>query len=289
MRTTHGVCTRCGIDKPAAEFDTRSDGYRCRVCRECSRARVEAREAKRTRNKVRTVNGREEKFCNECRRWLPKDADHFYRDRRPDRPDKFVGACRVCKVAAQAARRAAILADPERAAAYHEAQRQSRRKWAQKNPERLAEMKNDWRRRAMQNPAYRRRRNESQRMAYRLRREREGLPLPAPVMKAPKIVSTPVLSVGPIVDAITREIERRLSWPSTDPRSNVMQVVCRDYGVDERQYRAWRDGEILSAQFDTVDRILITADLHWWEVFDPDRWPNEAADAEQAFEGAMAA
>lgn len=83
----------------------------------------------------------------------------------------------------------------------------------------------------------------------------------------------PVAPLLPLVE----EFEER--------EGNILRVA-RLLDVSDRTIRRWRDDpDNCEVQLATADRILVAADLLWWEVFDADDWPEAHTRAAELFAG----
>ncbi len=88
------------------------------------------------------------------------------------------------------------------------------------------------------------------------------------------------LPAPPLAAAVRRVIAQRPS------ENGWRDVVCETAGIDTRQIRAWRSGEIPSVEFATVDRVLTRLGLCWWDVYCA---PADYAQAVAVFEPEMVA
>lgn len=61
-----------------------------------------------------------------------------------------------------------------------------------------------------------------------------------------------------------------------------MESACVALGINGRQYRAWRLGEIERVGLATADRVLTRSGRHWWDVWDPVEFPEVAEVMEAA-------
>lgn len=201
---------------------------------------------------------------------------YFYPENRPGRSG-FMAPCKDCKRARVAAYKAAVLADPRRASEFRARAQASRERWEAAHPAEAQKMRTDWERKMRSNRAYRLQRNESQRMAYRLRAEREGREV-APVKEVPgrALRSLPAAPLAAFIEAQAAK--------HGELNGHAHEMVCEQLGVTDRDFRAWRSGERPTVTFQLVDRVLQRTDALWFDVFDESD-PVAHAMAAAVFEG----
>lgn len=214
-----------------------------------------------------------------CSRWLPLGSDLFYAHRRDEAGNAthWRGSCKDCSRARITKYRHATRNDPVLARARDE----SVRKYREAHPEKMKEWGRARYRRDRASKVRWRKRLESQRLDYRLRRERRDGVAPASVrslrVEVQRDQKTPhMLPAAALAAAIDHRIARE---------SGDTERVCFYCGIDDRQLRSWRSGEWTDVQLNVADRVLIGLGLLWWDVW-------EGADAEiaqLAFEGQLAA
>lgn len=275
------ACMHCHEVKPPDAFDFGPGGRRRKgVCRECEAreaAEREQRQAERRTTWKDPRTGRMVRRCSGCREVKPL-ATAFGWLNRAHTQRQWI--CRQCVSKRQTERRRARVKDPELAEAIRARERFYKRRWKARNPERhLAGVRRRIERRKL-DPEQTARRQEADRMRYRLRAERNGTD-PAEMKRARGATMTvegemmPTLPALPLAEAIGRALRRR-------PDSTV-ETVCGEIGIPARTYTAWRAGERQSVQFDVADRVLTRLGLLWFDAYDADRFPEAHARAEELF------
>jgi hypothetical protein len=135
---------------------------------------------------------------------------------------------------------------------------------------------------------------EARRIRTRLKRERQGVALDnirkLPVLEKPPPLEFQRLPVKPLADAINRAAARRrmsfnnpfaVSAYRQGSDDYALRAVCDECRITDRTLRRWMSGEIQTANFDTVDGVLVGLCLNWWDVYDGEHH----ASAEAVFEG----
>lgn len=121
---------------------------------------------------------------------------------------------------------------------------------------------------------------EEQRMRYALRQEQRGTKRRrGSGERVLQEESLPRLPAAPVGNWIASQAEKAWSSSATRP-----EAVCASLGVEPRSYFRWRTEESSEVQFDVVDRILVKGNACWWEIYDPDEWPEEYEKARAVFE-----
>lgn len=293
------ACLRCHETKPAGEFDLGPTGRRHRgVCRACLAAEADAKRRRKEQRQAtwETADGPVRR-CHKCRE-IKLVYTGFYRIHAHVNGLSAYGyECRSCQIARVIRRERKLLQDPARAAQRRASKTEQQRRWRARNQERAAAIQRAYRKRLMSDPDRHQRWLESQRIAYRLRRERAGhelrivdapaaswtyLPI-APLytrIVIPRLAmhlraaigaiardTTPRLAALPdmtdraaVQDAI--EIAARLGFPSVGP-------VADELGVSNRTINAWVRGERPTLRSLVVEEILLRVDMFWWELVEP--------------------
>lgn len=116
--------------------------------------------------------------CKTCGAVLPADRHHYseHLQKRRKRLQRD-GTCRLCRAQQARDRWKAIRADPERYAVVSKQRRDYERKWMAENPEQARAKARRRYYKAVSTPEGRLAVNESQRLMYRLRREKDGVDL----------------------------------------------------------------------------------------------------------------
>jgi hypothetical protein len=291
------ACHDCGEVKPADAFDygdgTRGKGVyrrRRRFCRECWERRdadAEEKAARADGNRVtwRRDDGRLVRRCCRCKEVKELEAE-FYNSRRPrydgepvERRKSFM--CRTCQVARVSSyQRQRRERDPETVRAE---KARWQREWRKRNPERARELDEGYEMRRAADPVRRAAKLESDRMAYRLRRLRRGLPVRdiaeppkvSPHLQGDSLPPATNLPARPLMEAVLVAVaeERRVMNPfghplrASDHEIAPLKRVCERAHINERMVNAWQRGERLEVQFAIADRALIGLGLFWWEVW----------------------
>jgi DNA-binding Xre family transcriptional regulator len=267
VRNAPRACFRCHERKPADAFDWGEGGehYRRRraVCIDCYAAE---REGKRIQLATWEEDGELVRRCVACREIKPLEASYYVSRPAASGVSKWAYECKACtsKRTGQAERR--LRDDPVKEARRRAQRSAATLRWRARNPERVREANRRHRARIMADPKRAARLRESNRMSYRLRRERRD--------------GVNVADLRVLLPAVDREHGGHLqSAPLAAAAYARLAVMSRERGVgiDEladaigvggRRLRAWRTGESPSVQFDVADRVLTTLGLMWWEAYD---------------------
>jgi hypothetical protein len=160
-------------------------------------------------------------------------------------------------------------------------------RWRAKNPEAAKASRERYYEGVKQDPERRQRQNENARIARRLRRERDGLPISERRRHEGERAQGKHLGSGRV------HCKPVAAFMESLPGS--LLEVCESIGIDDRIVRRWRteeDGPY--ATVDSVQRVLDALDVQWWEVFDPSlfpglydvlRWLDVADAASRVFDG----
>lgn len=274
-------CAHCHEVLPAEAFDMGPSGKRRRgICRDCTGREAAEREQQRAERRATwkdPESGQMVRRCSRCCLVHPLDDQHFaWADREHTELQWW---CRACATAARAARHKERMGDPEYAARWREQQARQKRAWNGANRERVREIQRRNRERIKRDPVRLGRRQEADRLNYRMRAERRGRDV-ANMRRTPGASRTlereqgGTLPAAPLAAAIGRRVERSEA---------TTQEVCRDLGVNERTYTAWRSGERGQVQMDKADRIIQRMGVNWFDVFDGDVYPEAHARAAELF------
>jgi hypothetical protein len=229
------ACFRCGRVKDADDFPmgsrSRSEGDRRRderrrprrstVCTDCWDAEGERRKARRAQTKQQAATWKEGRCwyrrCAKCLKRKQLCRRNFYSEGRyANGKTRWRYTCRRCDIERVEGLKAAEReADP---AAFRARQAAYMRAWRASNPEAARAASARHRARINANPELRARKNEQQRLNSRMRREREGHDLSAP-MKTKGHVK--YVRSGKTYDA---NPERRVPHP--DGNGDAVPVWC---------------------------------------------------------------
>lgn len=129
---------------------------------------------------------------------------------------------------------------------------------------------------------------EEQRLRRAMNRERSGLPARRRLIEPPNALVDDFdrLPAAPLAAWIDKRIIRG-DTPDGLGHLTAHQTVgsvCAWLGIAEKNLYEWRRGLRSEVQFDVVDRILTNADVLWWDIYDPDRWPEEYEQVRAVFE-----
>lgn len=253
MKSPTLFCRRCKTRKPRQQFASGAK-RQSHICAKC--LRQEARKGRR---------------CTSC--GLVKVLDEFpltgtkrgtgraYRNRE----------CNVCRGAYKAEhhqrgnRNAKVMAK----------RKASQKRWRTNNRERAAAAARRYRARRKADPRRHAEHLEHRRIAYALKREREGKPVRWHTSKAAKAPSRSPKRVptAPMVAFIDGLIERRravenLIAENRGAMNSVVADVCRDLGITDRTLRRWRKESNLSVAL--AEKVLLAAEVDWHEVYSYD-------------------
>ena len=217
--------------------------------------------------------------CASCRHWLLACEENFHAiERRPSgHVARWLSWCRPCERERKRERKrkmtpeqrraeyektyAAIKADPERYARMKEGHRRAAERW--RKTEGYRESKRRYKRRVQADPKRREAYNENQRMAYRLRRERKGLPVkdpgPIPGHAGPEIPLGPLFAA---VEALRERLGIRIEGSGDE-----YVMFCERLGVSDRTLREWRQDKRNMVRLSTADQILTGVGWNWFDVY----------------------
>jgi hypothetical protein len=285
-------CLRCHELKPPEAFawgdgrkTTRKGqrpAFRRRrgVCQACIDQELREREEREQRAADRrstwTVRGRRVRRCSKCGE--VKDLENgFYVIRRNPRIE-YGYRCRTCTIKASVASKQRRLADPATRDTEREKRRRWQREWRPHNPEAYHAAQRRWAERMKADPERYARHLEACRLAWRLKRERDGADLSniraLRVRRMPRDRTPGRLPVAPLVEVIDRAI--RQAGLDRDYQVGSTEEFLRELGLEPRSVRRWRTGEFETVQFDIADIALTRLGLTWWDVWPADRYPQVA-------------
>lgn len=186
------------------------------------------------------------RVCSQCKKRKPLDADHFYRRKGYN----FQHICKLCSAALQRDRYKTIPHEREMAAARARRQKERRKK------------------RRAEDPAYdaecRRRERERNRRYYDKTHRTEPL---AEVVEIERFAG-PELPAPPLLEAI-HTYAKRNGLTKEDAADHV--------GTNLRRINDWeRKGGRAVVRESLADKILLALHLNWYEVWDPDEYPQVA-------------
>jgi hypothetical protein len=278
------ACLRCHEVKAAVAFGF-GDGRRAKgpvpcyrrrrgVCLECearAAAEREQRMAARRRTWEDPATGRLVRMCSGACGEVKDLADDFYDEHRsaPGIVGRKSYRCKRCTVERVSAYAKARAAAPETRDLVRADRRRWQRSWRKRNPEAYRRAQADYEARLLADPVRHARRLENDRIAYRLRRERRGLPVRGGSSSATMGTErSPSLPAKPLADLVER-LFRAERGPVRASGDVTFGVFCKSVGIDERNVRGWRSGEFETVTFGVVDRILTLAGRFVWDV-----WPE---------------
>lgn len=149
-----------------------------------------------------------------------------------------------------------------------ERERENERRHRLLNKDRRLRQHREYLERVKADPERHERLKEARRMAYRLKREREGVEV-RPANRPPDRTMIPA---EPLAALVTRVLEERRAIAEIidEPLYGAMSVVCRDLGLNERKYRAWCYGEYKSVTISLAEDVMLRADVDPSDVYSPD-------------------
>lgn len=232
--------------------------------------------------------------CSCCQCWKVQRIGNFSprkRDVTTRRVLRWDAYCRQCRAARQRdyyrrtppevtteRNRRAWQAKKADARALEEKRRQSRdaqRRKRSRDPEGEREVQRRYRERVRADPVRNAAFLETRRLAYHMRRDRNGLMR----MVAEGVPGGPMLPSAPVAAFVDFLIARA----GTDAKlgDDPTGAVCAQLGINARRLLAWRTGESPTARFDVVDKIFTRGQALWFDVYDPVAHPE----VERAFVG----
>lgn len=287
-------CIRCPVDvamKPHDAFEQKGENGRKRmdsICRDCRRAEAEERERRaRERQATKMVDGVLMRRCSgahhEGDRWLPLDDSRFAASaRHPDGSVKrYDYRCKACRSAYVTAYDKRMRSDPVKGPGYRARRNAMQDSFRARHPELARAYGRAWKRRlkadAVRYAAY----LADQRINYKLRRERAGLPVKA--RGSGSAVGAHREPSGRGADLDGRPVEPLALWYAAlraqdrrevDEIAAVMQVNERILNrIARREYPrvtlavadalVWGYGRPVHIPADMVERLRGQIEEHW--------------------------
>jgi hypothetical protein len=118
---------------------------------------------------------------------------------------------------------------------------------------------------------------ENQRIAYRMRREREGKVPKTSFKKVIRSETAPsYIPAGPLVLLVDQILEHRKAVAGLihDAGEATVAAVCGDLGVSQRTYRHWSEGEDGKVRIGTAESVLARAGVEWSDVYSFDDYAH---------------
>lgn len=166
------------------------------------------------------------------------------------------------------------MADPERAAKLREQWNASKKRQMRRDPEdfrrRNSEASRRYHQRLMEDPVRAAQRRQDKRIDDTLRRRRLGMKEIARKRRDREFEEFPMLPARPLVAFLEAEVRKLEASGVEDP----LQVVAGRCEVSPRKIYAWMTGELVSLQFDTADKILVSLNFLPWDIWDEDEYPE---------------
>lgn len=219
--------------------------------------------------------------CSDCG-LVKKLASDFYVNARHGSHVEYQRYCVPCSIARVTECRRVRKESDGGALRAHLAERARERRQAPGRRAIEAATRNRYRKKVLADPVAHAKMLETNRISYRLRREREGLPVrPLSRKKQPaqrQVEALDKLPAGPLVAFVAtrvereREYDRLLGIPDRD--GGALRRVCDDLGINERAWRRWRSGEQLSVKVPVAEKILLLAGGSFAEVWSFDDYPE---------------
>jgi hypothetical protein len=285
-------CVRCHIVKSAQGFPpagqprhdrrhlARKNPGVARVCWHCIEVEAWMLHLTGWRPRIRVdyidEHGVEVRVCTFCRESKPHDAAHF----APLKTHGLARTCRPCRAkVSDRARKRQMQREGARIRAEHAKQARDRRK---NNPEvKAAEAaaRKRWREKIKADPERRAALLETERMARRLAKERQGNGTGKPakgktIKTAPRYLpSAPLLA---LVDRLLDQ-EKAVNDVLGAPEPNglgAVRAVCERLGIPPRRVTSWRTGENERVRVGLAERVLLNAEVEWHEVYSYDDYAH---------------
>lgn len=266
-------CVRCMTFKSRDSF-AQPDGVTrrridsvCLECREVERLAREHRAEMRERHRTtKEIDGVLSRRCGKCREWKPLTREFYYRSKimRDGRKD-FDYYCKACQTARTSARARERLADPATTEKERASRRERTRRWRQRNPEHARALAQQYKERLKNDPVRYARMRESQRIAYRLRKERAGEKYDerrqnravALAFRGPSGHSAFRLDAKPLREWLEAVIQREVPTISNvSTRDGTLRDLAGALGVHERKLLTIRRGEYETVTLTVADTLL---------------------------------
>lgn len=98
-----------------------------------------------------------------------------------------------------------------------------------------------------------------------------------PAAVCPVDVERPVyLPVGPLREAVKHAIRRRSMQLGMWDEKLSTGEICKRCGIRDRLWRDWKAGTSRRVTLDVADRVMLGLGVLWWEVWDPQEFPEVA-------------
>lgn len=223
------------------------------------------------------------KRCCWCRRWLRVGMENFVPRARFENGmvKLWDSACRPCRRIKQRryyantpeqrrkARRKAWETrrntDPVKLERRRASNRKYQRRMRKQNPAVVREQSQAYYERIRKDPAKWAAHLERQRLNYRLRRERLGLPVTrrAPGQQAHTSGVGPEIPGEPLFRFVVAHVDRRLQQMVWE---NELEAVEK-LGVSDKTLREWRRRRRKVVRAETADRLFTNMGVSWWDVY----------------------
>lgn len=210
--------------------------------------------------------GRWTRVCRSCKETKDLEND-FYPSKRDEDGNVVVWAydCGSCSVERKAERSKRMRADPVLGPLLRAQEWGYVKRWRERNKARYLRAHAAAKRRMWANARRRARTLENQRIAYRLKREREGKPVTGlhstAAMASDHLPKLPAQPLGDLLYDVASQ-------------NGGIKGLCDELGLNERTAQRWHHGQASTVQFDQADKVLTALSLMWFEVWPEDRYPE---------------
>jgi hypothetical protein len=266
---TEQRCVGCREVKPMDAFALCQSGLRhYRRCLSCMEADAYAIDA---RKRTWWRNGKRVRRCSICKKSKPLNRRRFpiAKVSPSGRITDYGYACRPCTAARKAlwAKRA-LAANDAHTEKLRIQRRLTQKAWREANPEKKAASRRRWLERTKADPVRHAALLEARRIEHRLRAERAGRALDEQRSVARPPPSRCRVPSLPIVELMERMMDaREVVASAINEPAPTIEDLCTEMGITSRNFRRWRDGEQPSMEIGTAERVLLRADVAWYEVY----------------------
>jgi hypothetical protein len=232
-------------------------------------------------------NGRRKRICRVCKRHLALDARNFSPTVRGTRSGtgrlrrvkQWSYQCKRCATANKALWERKVRATkPEHYARVKARHLAYQKRWREENPEKVKAAAKRRAQAVKADPQRHARDLERRRIEHALRAERNGTPQKKKLVNAKRVRTSPrFLPAAPLLNLVDRILDRRRAVDgllSDVEGAATAESVCADLGISSRERRHWRTGQQTKVRVGTAERILLNADVDWYEVYSYDDYAH---------------
>jgi len=269
-------CLLCHEKKPGEGFPLgRKRTRRSAICWLCWEERAYAVDARIMAWRATWTDpksARKVRRCCRCRE--VKDLEREFYLRRKGPSTVYSPHCKDCHNAVTGEAYARRRSDPEQVKRERAAGRATSKRYRETHREKARAASRAWKRRMYADPKRRAQLLEDHRITYRLKREREGLPVRpnGSRIKAVRQRERRRLPVEPLASLVTSVIEQREA-DANGERSAVVGTLCESLGISVRTLYRWKH-EGTAVPVGVAERALLALEVEFESVWTPEGFPE---------------